>query len=476
MGKSISKVCALMLVIVFIVACVFVAKPISATSSIEDSWVEKAQMNHGRVYLGVAAVDDKIYAIGGCDLSASGGSEEFPATSYSGGITGANEEYDPVANNWTLRASMPTPRQNFGIAAYQNKIFCIGGSTTAGGFGSSGANEVYDPFSNTWEHLAPMPIGRTNLQANVVDGKIYCIGGLESNGHYSKVNEVYDPATNTWSTKSQMPNPSGLFASAVFDNKIYVIGGWTGYAGLDLTQIYNPKNDSWSSGAPPPVGENCAGVATSGVMAPERIYCFSGRTQIYDPVNDSWSLGTPMPFNIGGSVTNVNDKLYVIGGVTSVADMNGDVSTQIPSGLNQQYTPLGYGTPDPSYVLEYLPPQVSLLSPLNQTYKISSFPLNLYVNKAVNRLGYSLDGKNNMTIDGNTTISGVSNGKHTITVYANDTHGNVGASQTISFIVAKPESFSNEAPVLEVSIAVAFLVVLAGIVIYLRKKSRSAKR
>ena len=110
---------------------------------------------------------------------------------------------------------------------------------------------------------------------------------------------------------------------------------------MDLTQIYNPQNDSWTSGTPPPVGEICVGVATSGEMAPEQIYCLSGRTQIYDPENNSWLLGASVPFNIGGSVANEDDRLYVLGGVTFTGDLNGDISSETEYATNHQYTPAG---------------------------------------------------------------------------------------------------------------------------------------
>ncbi len=50
-------------------------------------------------------------------------------------------------------------------------------------------------------------------------------------------------------------------------------------------------------------------------------------------------------------------------------------------------------------------------------------------------MGYSLDGEMNVTIAGNTTLTGVLDGSHHIVVYANDTAGNMGASGTVYFTV-----------------------------------------
>ena len=89
-----------------------------------------------------------------------------------------------------------------------------------------------------------------------------------------------------------------------------------------------------------------------------------------------------------------------------------------------------------SLVIATVPPQISVLSPINQTYNETSVSLVFTVDKAVNWTSYSLDGKDNVTITGNTTITGLSAGLHNITVYAEDEFENIGASETIKFTIA----------------------------------------
>ena len=263
---SIRKSIILLLVLVFLIAsCVMVAKPASSSAdATEDSWASRAPMHVARSSLGVAAVNGKIYAIGGTTLSGMWPSE-------SGGIVDTNEEYDPVKDSWASKTAMPTPRYDFAIAVYQSKIYCIGGST---GISSNGqvfteANEVYDPATNTWETRAPMPTPRSYLTANVVNDKIYLIGGyvgnVSSGYSYLNLNSVCDPATDSWATKTPMPTASGSHASAVVDNKIYNIDS-------NLNQIYNPETDTWSLGAPLPLSvKHGAAGATTGVNALKRI-------------------------------------------------------------------------------------------------------------------------------------------------------------------------------------------------------------
>ncbi len=388
----------------------------------EDSWASKAPMQQARGCLGVAVVNGKIYAIGGVS---------------SNGFCATNEEYDPTANTWAFKAPMPTPRSVFGIAVYQNKIYCIGGYTN--GFSATGVNEVYDPVTDTWETKASMPTPSLNLQANVVNGKIYLIGGIPN----GTLNQVYDPASDIWSTKASVPSAVSSYASAVVDNKIYVITS-------NLTQIYDVENDSWSRGAPAPLPAvlGTAG-ATTGVNAPKRVYVFGAdantlfwqvttrnfTAQSYDPETDNWTVCASMQTGrYSAGVAVVDELLYVIGGFT--IEFPTDRFTLNPSyhfkAVNEQYTPFGYGT-----VL----PIISVVSPENQTYNATIVSLVFIVNKPVAWMRYSLDRQDNVTITGNTTIAGLSNGLHTITVYANDTCGNIGVSKTIQFIIDQPEPF-----------------------------------
>ncbi len=470
-----SKGCALWLLILFLLtSSMLAAKPVSADQTVGNIWTELAPMNLARSNFGAAVLDGKIYAIGGSDEVATGGNEIMPATSFSGGVVSTNEVYNPATNNWTLEASMPTPREGFAVATYKDKIYCIGGSTQTGWAGTVGVNEAYDPATNTWQTEAAMPYSVMNLQANVVDGKIYCIGGIDVNGTGSRANQVYDPATNTWSENAPLPTSTFGYASATCNGKIYVINGidWYSMYGLDLTQIYNPQNDTWSLGAKPPhpasefEDGNYVGAVTTGVMAPERVYVLGSYTQIYNPMTDTWSSGEAIsPSRDGFAVVNVNDQLYVMGGSTITGDLNAEVATETEFNLTQLYTPVGYGT---------LRPEISILSPENQTFNESIVNLVFTVDMGASWEGYSLDGKANVTLSGNVTIDGIPNGLHTIVVYANDTFGNMGASQTVNFTIAKPKTllYSN-AMITAVSGAAAVIVVITVLLIYFKRWKHS---
>ncbi len=352
---------ATIIVTIFLFANLFVANGVNATDTvapssspsvaplfsnqISDSWVAKAPISAAVGGSGAAVVNGTIYVMG-------------KTYTYA---------YDPVNNTWTSLAPMPTPRDNFGEAAYGNKIYVIGGSTGESEYSSS-INEAYDVATNSWSSMAPMPTAIREMNAAVANGKIYVMGG-RTGGAYSTVNvtEAYDPINNSWNVVAAMLYPVVAYASAVVGDKIYVIGGqdeWYGFQGMiglgtpapppssypplsvAFTQIYNTATDSWSLGASvPTVVFGSAAGATSGVLAPARIYVLGGvgdsfeasnRNVVYDPVANSWSFAASLPNATSGEVVAVvNDVLYCIGGGTG----------QIYLGNTWQYTPIGYQLP-----------------------------------------------------------------------------------------------------------------------------------
>jgi len=346
------KSVALVLVLFFVIASLIAVKPALSSDIVENSWVSKAPMQEARGGLGVAAVNGKIYAIGGSPEDVSWATtDEFLNT---------NEEYDPATNKWAFKKPMPTPRAAFAVTIYQNKIYCIGGKNSNG---YVRVNEVYDPATDTWETKEPIPTARGFLSANLANGKIYLIGGSPS--EIWNLNEVYDPATDSWAIGASMPAVSGL-ASAVFDNKIYKIGS--------KLQIYDPETDAWSEGMPPPSsvgGVDGAGV-TTGVLAPKRIYAIGDSVGVYDPENDTWTIGADISTRrYHFSVAIVSDLLYAIGGHTY-----NPVGSFAAIDVNEQYTPFGYVTSDTSYVSPSLSPsQEPTSTPTTEPQQQEPFPI-----------------------------------------------------------------------------------------------------
>jgi N-acetylneuraminic acid mutarotase len=439
------------LVIVFIISFYVSTFLVPHAEAVENSWTTMADMPTSRLGPGVAVVNGKIYVIGG-----TGG----------GGYLNTNEEYDPATNTWVTKKPMPTPRAGFAIAVYKNKIYCIGGGPgndwTVGFEEVTRMNEVYDPLTDTWETKTPMPTAREFLCANVVNGKIYLIGGskplnLNDPSFVPNINEVYDPVSDSWTTKTPPPVKVSSYASAVVDDKIYIIGGSP--VG-NLTQIYHPETNTWSYGASVPNAFwGAAAGAITGVLAPKRIYVIGGYptftlNQVYDPEKNVWTMGAQMPTGrYGLGVAVVDDILYAIGGAGK---------------KNEQYTPFGFETVPPP-IDQPGPPVVSIFSPENKTYTTSNIPLTFTLSKTASWIGYSLNGQANVTITENTTLTGLSDGSHSLRVYANDTAGNMSSSETINFAIAKePEHFPTTLVAAALGASVA--IIGFGLLLYVKKR------
>jgi N-acetylneuraminic acid mutarotase len=145
-------------------------------------WKSKKNMITGRVWLGMALVDGKIYAIGGC-------TETIPLSNV--------EVYDPITDSWTAKANMATPRSSFGCAVLDGKIYVIGG-----GFYDNptplASVLMYDPATDTWTSKTSMPTARVMLAASEVNGKIYVIGGTLARDDFLGLSTVeeYDPVAD----------------------------------------------------------------------------------------------------------------------------------------------------------------------------------------------------------------------------------------------------------------------------------------
>jgi hypothetical protein len=152
-------------------------------------------------------------------------------------------------------------------------------------------------------------------------------------------------------------------------------------------------------------------------------------------------------------------------------DANGDGIGDTPYVINandQDRFPL-MNPWDPEIPYDTVPPRIAIVSPENKVYNASSVPLAFLIYEASSSMSYSLDGQDNVAIAGNTTLSDLPNGAHNLTVYATDSAGNTGASETISFSVEVPEPFP-VAPVAAASVATIAAVSVALLVYFKKRK------
>jgi N-acetylneuraminic acid mutarotase len=506
-----SKSVALLLLLVFLSAsCVIAAKPVSAASTVENSWVAQAPLRQARYSCGLAVVGNKIYAIGGSSLKGTS-SLQHGFLPTAGMVLNSVEEYDPMTDTWIGKTKMPTARYGFTTIVCENKIYCLGGSIDHPPYGAptkTNAFEVYDPATNGWTAKNPMPMQVTSYAAIPYQDKIYFISGFLPPNELGvskemNLNQVYDIHSDTWENKTSMPTARQQFIANVVNGKFYIMGG-----GTNVTEVYDPSTDSWTTGKPvpditysapscvvdgkiyvlssrlliydpqtdiwtigaqPPQSLHGSAFATVGAFAPKQIYVLFNQTmKAYNPMSDSWSSAASFPSSIyGESMAMVNDKIYAVGGNTYTTSPNSlglpwyPDETISPLATNWVYTPIGYGT---------VPLKIEVISPQGgMTYSATNCSLIFNLNRPADSISYSIDGKEKVLISGNTTIPDLTIGTHTVTIYAEDSFGNNVTSEAVTFNILF-ETFQ----ILLISVAVTIGVVIAviGLLLYFKKRRR----
>ena len=288
-----------------------------------EEWEVISQLPTKRSAFSTAVVDGKIYLIGG-----------FLRENRNGGPLGLStvEVYDTKNNSWQRLTDMPTPRLLSGTAAVDGKIYVVGGFSWIGIPGVDikmlKVVEVYDPQTDTWSRKQDMSTPRRQFGTGVVDGKIYAIGGENVFEEPQRLNqmEVYNPVSDTWAKRADMPTRRHDVKAAVVRDTIYVIGGagWprVGWGPVLATiEAYHPKTNRWRKKSDMP--NLVAGFST--VIVDDKIYLIGGhggvafeeylkRVEVYDPERERWDESPPMPTgNSPFGAEAVNGKIYILG-------------------------------------------------------------------------------------------------------------------------------------------------------------------
>jgi N-acetylneuraminic acid mutarotase len=177
----------------------------------------------------VAALGTKIYAAGG----------------FNAGAKDTMQIYDTGTNTWSQGAPMPAARSGAGVVAFNGKIYIIAGFDI--NFTETNTVYEYDPVADTYVTKASVPASEGNIAAGVLGNLIYAVGGSATFMHYA-----YDPATDSWATiaaglTANFQTP-GVFA---IGGQLWVEGGSNGfspYPSNQQVQIYDPGTNTWSFG------------------------------------------------------------------------------------------------------------------------------------------------------------------------------------------------------------------------------------
>jgi N-acetylneuraminic acid mutarotase len=275
---------------------------------------------------------------------ASDGAYVYAAGGYGIDFSTQFARYDPISNAWTPLTPLPTAVRNaLGVYA-EGKVFILGGENLTG---VTNLVQIYTIASAAWSSGAPMPGSRQQMGGGYYNGKIYIVGGYSTASTVSASNQTweYSIASNSWQVKANMPsNVSGPGYGIVYGH-LYIIGGRDETGATLLTMHnYDIGANSWSTAAPLLTAINYPGSAVYN----NRIWVFGGGapfrsnetsepespeayafTQVYDPATDLWQYAPSQ--NVARSFQAgavVGNKIISVGGYNAGAVNTVEVISQ----------------------------------------------------------------------------------------------------------------------------------------------------
>lgn len=171
---------------------------------------------------GVVAVNGKLYVIGGAASDQIGTKTVFEY-----------DPNRPAGSRWQSKSPMPTARMYLGVAAVDGIIYAVGGAARAVPVTDLTIAEAYDPTLDSWTGLAPMSKGRAGVVAVGVNSsdpgcgaRLYALGG----GYTlpTSTGEMYETSTDEWRPISNMGLGRRTHAAAynAYTKSLMVFGGW----------------------------------------------------------------------------------------------------------------------------------------------------------------------------------------------------------------------------------------------------------
>ncbi len=225
----------------------------------------------------------------------------LPSANPTATDSNANGQASSSSSRWTLLSPLPSPRDNFALAAFdlQGEIYLFGG---ASGAGVSASVDRYDPLNDRWVSLGEKPTPVQYAEAVTLRGKIYLPGGEDANGTVRDLLEIYDPRERAWSNGPPLPAARSRYTLLAWDGQIYLIGGWDGQQVRSEVFIFDPDANQWSAGPVLPSPRQRAGA----VVANGRLYLVGGedkagplrdcaRLEPGDERERRWSTIVPLP-------------------------------------------------------------------------------------------------------------------------------------------------------------------------------------
>ncbi|XP_063801776.1 kelch-like protein 36 [Pseudophryne corroboree] len=204
-----------------------------------SQWIQMACMKQHRVDFYLAAVTDKLVAVGGRNEN---------------GALSSAEIYCPQRDTWNYVSELPRLTYGHAGTVHKDSVYISGGHDYQ--IGPYRKNLLcYDSRADVWEERRPMITARGWHSMCTVEDSIYSIGGsddnLESMERFDILSvECYSPQCDQWTRIAPLLQPNSESGVAVLDSKIYILGGysWENTAFSRTVQIYDKERGKWVKG------------------------------------------------------------------------------------------------------------------------------------------------------------------------------------------------------------------------------------
>lgn len=218
------------------------------------------------------------------------------------------------ASKWGQVANMPRARGEVASAGVGSKLVIAGGLYGIGR--TSDDVFIFDRARNEWTIARSLPAPRHHAAAAALGNAVYVSGGVPGATNWTPADTLWRAQPGLpWRTRASMPEGRQGHAMVALGGRLYVVGG---VGPSDRTLIYDPKTDSWTTGAALPAGrDHLRAVGWNG-----EVWAIAGRSgaptarvDIYNPKDDRWRPGPALPRAMSAMAVGVlSDGLHVVGG------------------------------------------------------------------------------------------------------------------------------------------------------------------
>jgi DNA-binding CsgD family transcriptional regulator len=230
----------------------------------------------------------------------------------------------PALVRWQVQPGLPQGPPVMAGAVYENAFYLFSASTPSE---EKNFTLRYTPADQRYTEHAPKPHSAAWIQAAVLGERIYIPGGQAPGAEAVDFLEIYDPRLDKWTMGAPLPVPLYGYALAALEGRLYLFGGMERQAFSRAVYIYDPELDSWRRGSDLPE-EMAFGTAVP--LEAGKILVAGGindgegldRVWIYYPQRDlnneaPWEERAPLPeARAGMSMVTLASAVYLVGGVT----------------------------------------------------------------------------------------------------------------------------------------------------------------